>query len=494
MTRRPRRALRALLTSILVVTGIGVAAGAPAQAAPPARLDLVLLLDGSGSIDDDDWKLQLDGYAEALRDRTNFPLDGSVAVSLIQWSRGGSSRPSTRVEVPLTVLDSEATVEQVRQAVLDISQMGHDTNPGDAIAAGTDELALHGRAGANRSLCMSTDGIINSGRTMVDAVAYAKTGGVDRYSVIAIEDGSFTEARARSSYGPYVFGGGQVTVARTTAEFTTMITGCVAEPLQLVALEVTQGLQDLDNTVSLVETRDTLVRAYLATTDDSLRRATARLHVTRNGTPIPGSPFTPTNAEAPVDGNALGDRGNLGATLNYRIPAAEAHGTWDLRLEYGGGLTCTRQAQNPTCGEQVTFRQGMDMDLEMVGVTWGPPINREVAEGVAWAAGVVRGAPELMEQAERIRSQLPVSSLDVRWRVLAVSIPPVGGATFLGLLARMDILRAFENRPVWGPGDTVSVTHAVVPGKNPRGKGHIAGLSRGLVSAAYDADASKLPA
>jgi hypothetical protein len=87
-----------------------------------------------------------------------------------------------------------------------------------------------------------------------------------------------------------------------------------------------------------------------------------------------------------------------------------------------------------------------------------------------------------------------VSSLDVRWRVLAVSIPPVGGATFLGLLARMDILRAFENRPVWGPGDTVSVTHAVVPGKNPRGKGHIAGLSRGLVSAAYDADASKLPA
>ena len=432
MTPRPRRALRALLAVAFALTGAGLLTASPASpassasAAPDARLDLVLLLDGSGSIDDADWELQLQGYAAALRDRTNVPVDGSVAVSVIQWSYRAGRSQNTRLELPLTVLDSPATVDEVTAAVLAIEQMGDNTNPGDAVLSGAVELAERGRPGADGVLCMSTDGTRNGGLGLAGAVVTAQRGGVvDRYSVVAIEDGSFTEARAREAYGPHVFGGGQVTVARTTAEFTTMIAGCVADPVELVALEVTQGLQDLDNTVPVVSTRSTLVRAYLATVDSSLVRATARLHITRDGAPIPGSPFTPIAAPttvprspAPtqvyvpgviVDGDALGDRPALDRTLNFRIPAAQATGTWDLRLEYPGGLSCGDQAQNPTCAEQVTFAPGLDLDLTMVAIGY-------TENGVTHQPTLAN----LGEQTARVMSMLPISSLTDERRSLDI--------------------------------------------------------------------------
>lgn len=493
MTRRPRRALRALLAVAFALTGAGLLTASPAlpassaSAAPAARLDLVLLLDGSGSIDDADWDLQLQGYAAALRDRTNFPVDGSVAVSVIQWSYRSRTAENVRVEVPLTVLDSAATVDDVAAQVLAISQIGWNTNPGDAVVAAAQELAAHGRSGATGALCMSTDGSSNDGVGLSSATVTARERGVDRFSVVAIEDGSFTEAKARSAYGPHVFGGGQVTVARTTAEFTTMIAGCAADPLQLVALEVTQGLQDLDNTVPVVETRDTLVRAYLATTDNSTVRATARLHVTRDGAPIPGSPFTPTSAYSPVpvpgvlvDGDALGDRSSLDKTLNFRIPSEQAHGTWNVRLEYAGGLTCTREAANPTCSEQVTFRRGAEMHLVTVAMgTWDDGAWQEPSQA------------DLAEQAARVGSMLPLSALEVEQHWMGVGDSPSNTLDFLWLDLRLRAKRALDT-PARLFSEQVSEVdpseiryYGVIPGAPPAGA-NLSGLASGPVAAGYD--------
>ncbi len=475
MNGRPRRALRALLAVALALTGTGLlGAWSPAAAAPAARLDLVLLLDGSGSIDDDDWDLQLQGYAAALRDRTNFPVDGSVAVSVIQWSHLSSRSQNTRLEVPLTVLDSPATVDEVSAAVLAIEQMGDNTNPGDAVLSGAVELTERGRPGADGVLCMSTDGTGNGGLGLAGAVVTAQRGGVvDRYSVVAIEDGSFTEARARAEYGPHVFGGGQVTVARTTAEFTTMIAGCAADPLKLVALEVTQGLQDPDNTIPVVTTRDTLVRAYLATIDAGTVRATARLHVTRNGAPIPGSPFTPVYPYTPTpvtgvlvdDGPLHDDQDALDQTLNFRIPAAQATGTWDLRLEYLGGLSCEDQAQNPTCSERVTFTDGIELDLVMMGIG-------------AKAAGSARmSQSQLVEQAARVNAMLPISTFRTRQQWLQVRKLPRGRGDFLAVNESIDAARVLDGAA------SDQRWYGVVPGEAPT---DLLGVNSGFVASGYE--------
>ena len=98
MRRAYVHALAAITTSALLLAAPGQSAAAPGQPTGE-QTDLVLLLDGSGSISSSDWSLQLDGYAAALQDRVNLPLDGSVALSVIQWSYTGST-PGTGSRSP----------------------------------------------------------------------------------------------------------------------------------------------------------------------------------------------------------------------------------------------------------------------------------------------------------------------------------------------------------------------------------------------------------
>ena len=58
-----------------------LAAASPASAA----IDIGIVVDGSGSIDSSDWQLQREGFSTALRDPANMPLDGSVALTVVQF-------------------------------------------------------------------------------------------------------------------------------------------------------------------------------------------------------------------------------------------------------------------------------------------------------------------------------------------------------------------------------------------------------------------------
>ena len=92
---------------------------------------------------------------------------------------------------------------------------------------------------------MSTDGTLNEGRSLDGAVADARAKGIERYSVIGIDDFGNTAA-LRSFYGQYVYGGGAVTIARNTAEHATLIGGsCLSPAVRLRAMEVNQGIQDM---------------------------------------------------------------------------------------------------------------------------------------------------------------------------------------------------------------------------------------------------------
>lgn len=117
--------------------------------APAGTTDLVLLLDASNSINSADWQLQKDGYVAALQDRVAFPLDGSVAVGVLQWS------DTVTVEIPLTVIDGEETVGRLAAAIQAIAQVRGGTQPGDGLRAGTEELLDSGREDTDWFLCMS---------------------------------------------------------------------------------------------------------------------------------------------------------------------------------------------------------------------------------------------------------------------------------------------------------------------------------------------------
>ncbi|MFC3385404.1 DUF1194 domain-containing protein [Couchioplanes azureus] len=447
-------------------------AATPATAADASRKrDLVLLLDGSGSIDASDWALQLEGYSAALQDPVNFPLNGTRAVGVVQWSYTGVSQPATRTEIPLTQLNSAADLAEVVAKVKAIRQIGYSTNPGDALRAGTNELLSAGRVDADWNLCMSTDGSHNSGEYMSSAWQYARDSGVDRYNVVAIEDGGFRSAEAVRAYGPYVFGGGTVTVARTTAEFTSLLSGCVADPLQLDALEVTQSVQDLDNSVPLVAYKPTVVRAYLSTPGDPVRTS-GRLRGFAGGRELPGSPLTAVNA-APgvlVDGNLGDDRDALERTLNFAVPLSwTAKGQTEFALELPGGVSCPGAVSGPTmlCSKVLTFGSGFAADVEFRGVSWQEGGQR-----------IEPSLTDLVEQSERTWSQLPTAGWHAGFATLHVDKRPTIDDVNEALAVHRRISREFGDKRWYG----------VLHGSSSRS--NVGGKAMGAVASGWDENAT----
>ncbi|MBK1632383.1 hypothetical protein CKO31_16890 [Thiohalocapsa halophila] len=364
-SKTPGRALRAL--ALLATLAFSPLAW--------AVTDLVFVVDGSGSISSTDWNIQKDGIVAALQDPLTVPVDGSIGVAVVQFSG------SARVEFPYRIIDSAADVSAAVAAVTGMSQIRGSTGPGEGIQAATGHMLPNARMTADQSFCLSTDGTTNTGTSVGTAISQAKSAGfgLDKFSVIAIEDLPFFDAqRAESHYGPHVFGGGTVFVVKNAVEFANTIgTLCLGEPVKLVGLEVTQAVQDLENSVALVENKDTLVRAYLEPQNGTDPvKATARLRgYNALGTELSGSPLTAVNAGAAITAkpDALDRRPTKDDSLNFRLPTSWTTGTVTLELEgVGNTLTC-EEAAGPTandCMAQVAFNTGSEVELKFFKVQW----------------------------------------------------------------------------------------------------------------------------
>ncbi len=147
-----------LLAALLILV-------APATAS--AAIDIGLVVDGSGSIDGADWQLQREGFSTALRDPANVPLDGSVAITVVQFSSG------TQVEVPRTLIDSKEKLDGVVAKIESMEQRQSGTDPDNGITAGVEALKPF-REDTKTVLCLSSDG---TGGDLTDSVAAAKTAG-----------------------------------------------------------------------------------------------------------------------------------------------------------------------------------------------------------------------------------------------------------------------------------------------------------------------------
>ena len=90
-------------------------------------VELCLAIDGSGSIDLADFKIQVEGLASAIEDPSIVPQNGTVVLSVVQFST------SAVLEVFPTLIDSQTTADDVAAQVRGIYQQIGSTNFSAAI-------------------------------------------------------------------------------------------------------------------------------------------------------------------------------------------------------------------------------------------------------------------------------------------------------------------------------------------------------------------------
>lgn len=180
---------------------------APAKAAGsrPVSVELVLAVDVSLSVDDQEYQLQVGGIADALRRPEVIEVIGrheqGVAVTLMQWSG-----TATQDEEPQwRVLSSRASVLAFAEEVEHThrSPYGYLTGIGNAILAGVQLLAVNGFIGEDRKIDISGDGRSNSGPEPSGARDWALSQSIS-INGLAIEN---TEPGLGDYYQHHVIGG-----------------------------------------------------------------------------------------------------------------------------------------------------------------------------------------------------------------------------------------------------------------------------------------------
>jgi hypothetical protein len=125
----------------------------PAIAPVKVDLELILMADCSGSIDNEEFLLQRHGYARALRDprvmdAIRYGRLGRIALSYVEWSGPDLHVPI----VPWTMIRTEADIAAFAEVLVQRPRelYGGGTAIGDAILYGAASLATNGFEGRRR--------------------------------------------------------------------------------------------------------------------------------------------------------------------------------------------------------------------------------------------------------------------------------------------------------------------------------------------------------
>merc|ERR1712070_5159 len=135
-------------------------AGGACKVAPSnctANIDVLFVLDGSGSIGADDWQIDVDATHTVASSFPGFKCGGSAQadMGIIQFSN------SVDVAQPLTC--EKQTFLSTLQS---LQKMKSYTYTGDALEAAMAEFAAHGRNGVQKVLVLITDGVPCTNQTV----------------------------------------------------------------------------------------------------------------------------------------------------------------------------------------------------------------------------------------------------------------------------------------------------------------------------------------
>jgi hypothetical protein len=142
----------------------------------------------------------------------------------------------------------------------------------------------------------------------------------------------------------------------------------LAVDLTITTLEITQGIQNTANEVTLVQDKSTFVRAFPAVDIANTADVSAVLHGFRNGVPLPGSPLTPMSPLVYVQtSGAL--RRNLNQSFNFWLPLSWRSGNVTLRAEINpNGTINESDVDNNSLSETRSFSPEAPVCMVMVPV------------------------------------------------------------------------------------------------------------------------------
>ncbi|WP_299620247.1 DUF1194 domain-containing protein [Pelagibius sp.] len=152
-----------------------LASVSPSRAAERVDLELVLLADASGSIDDSEIFFQRQGYAEAITDpdilaAIGLGQDGKIAVTYVEWG----DATSQEVVVPWTIIDGEASAAAFAKQLLEVPRLAFGRNAiGAAIAAGLALIEGNDIEGDRKIIDFSGDSANNWGGIPIEVARQA---------------------------------------------------------------------------------------------------------------------------------------------------------------------------------------------------------------------------------------------------------------------------------------------------------------------------------
>jgi hypothetical protein len=176
--------LRSITTRTLLAFLLSLAAAsARAQetgGGVPVDLELVIAVDVSRSMDDEEFRLQRDGYVEAIRhpDFVRAVMSGGygrIALAYVEWS----GRLYQKIVVPWRVIDGSEAAERFAEALQQQPPViGRGTSISAAIVFGSKLFDASGYQGARRVIDISGDGPNNYGPAVTQARDWAIGNGI----------------------------------------------------------------------------------------------------------------------------------------------------------------------------------------------------------------------------------------------------------------------------------------------------------------------------
>jgi len=172
-------ATHALLALILALAAAAARAQQPGEGMP-VDLELVIAVDVSRSMDDEEFRLQRNGYVEAIRHpdfvrAVTSGTYGRIALTYVEWS----GRLYQKVVVPWRLIDGADAAEKFADALQQQPPViGRGTSISAAIVFGAGLLDARGDDAARRVIDISGDGPNNYGPAVAQARDLAVAKGI----------------------------------------------------------------------------------------------------------------------------------------------------------------------------------------------------------------------------------------------------------------------------------------------------------------------------
>jgi hypothetical protein len=201
--------LAAKLCAVLLALAVAMG-GSRALAQSVVDLQLVLAVDVSGSVSDERFRLQQQGYAQAFRswrvlEAIQSGTARAVAVTMMQWTG-----PAQQAQVvPWAVISDEASMLAFAEAVDRTTRQlyGGGTSISGAIDHAVTLFPQSGSKGGRQVIDVSGDGANNRGRPAADARDDAVRAGItiNGLPILALEPGLDQYYLANVIGGPNAF-------------------------------------------------------------------------------------------------------------------------------------------------------------------------------------------------------------------------------------------------------------------------------------------------